>query len=375
MTLLIKVLIVYPLEQRWYDYLNYQFSSEDSINYYILANSKVSNRAKGTIPVSLGSGGITSRGLLTRMFGGIKELQEIIDKISPDIVISKELFSSLSYQVTRVKGEFKHVIWCDEVISPQVALYGNFPLTRFYFEHNAKRVKYLFFISHRSKESLYPYCRKARKFLVIYPGVDTFLEKPKEKNDKKEFSFLFLGNVASHKGIKTILTSLPLLRKITDKKFSITIAGKGPLANLVQSFAKESDFVRYLGYVSDQEKKNLLRNCDAFIYPSEDINFLWLKRWEEQGAISAIEAMAASLPVIASNCGSLPEFIRNDKLLVKQGDEYSLAEKMKLLLEDRDYSLEIGKINLKWSYENCNGPEQSKKVNDFLKEIAEDRVV
>ena len=363
---MIKVLLVYPLEQQWYRYLKYQFASDDSITYYILGSKEVSNSAEGMITVNLGRDLRLSSKLLSRTFGKVAGLKNIVEKISPDIVISKELFSSVTYQVSRLRGNFKHVVWCDEVTSPRISLYGKFPISRFYFEYNRKRARYFLFISNKSKEMLSPYCKEARRILVVYPGVDNFLDKLKKEKDNKEFSFLFVGNIAENKGIKTMLNSIELLSEKTDKKFVLKIAGKGPLADLVQSTARGSDFVRYLGYVTELEKANLLRESDAFIYPAEDINFLWLKRWEEQGAISAIEAMAAGLPVIGSDSGSLPEIIRNDKMLFKQGNPYSLTEKMKMLLENTECGKEIGENNFIWSRANCNGPEQSKKVNEFL---------
>jgi glycosyltransferase involved in cell wall biosynthesis len=66
---------------------------------------------------------------------------------------------------------------------------------------------------------------------------------------------------------------------------------------------KLSDRVRFLGEVSQDVLPSLLDRCDIFIRPS---------RSEGMG-ISFIEAMAAGLPVIATQEGGISDFLFDEK--------------------------------------------------------------
>ena len=57
-----------------------------------------------------------------------------------------------------------------------------------------------------------------------------------------------------------------------------------------------------------------------------------------------LEAMSASKPIIASNCGGVPEQIENFKsgLLFEPGNANDLYNKIKLLLKNRDFASKLG---------------------------------
>jgi len=80
-----------------------------------------------------------------------------------------------------------------------------------------------------------------------------------------------------------------------------------------------SRFVHSHGMVGGQEKLDLLRSCDALLFPV---------RWHEPFGIAVIEAMSQGLPVIGSRYGSLPELITPETgFLVTSFEE--LLEKIK----------------------------------------------
>ena len=58
--------------------------------------------------------------------------------------------------------------------------------------------------------------------------------------------------------------------------------------------------VDFIGEVGEKEKEELLGNALGFIYPID---------WPEPFGLAMIEAMACGTPVIAYNCGSVPEVI------------------------------------------------------------------
>ena len=65
----------------------------------------------------------------------------------------------------------------------------------------------------------------------------------------------------------------------------------------------EHPLVDFIGEVGEKEKEELLGNALGFIYPID---------WPEPFGIAMIEAMACGTPVLAYNCGSVPEVIDED---------------------------------------------------------------
>ena len=76
-----------------------------------------------------------------------------------------------------------------------------------------------------------------------------------------------------------------------------------------------SDRVRHLGYVSDDDRRALYRDAAALVVPS----------FHEGFGLTALEAMAAGVPVVAANRGSLPELVGDAALLVDPADTAALS--------------------------------------------------
>ena len=62
------------------------------------------------------------------------------------------------------------------------------------------------------------------------------------------------------------------------------------------------DKIRYVGEVSDEEKKRLFAGATAFVYPLQ---------WDEPFGIVMIEAMACGTPVVTYRRGAAPELVEN----------------------------------------------------------------
>jgi len=63
-----------------------------------------------------------------------------------------------------------------------------------------------------------------------------------------------------------------------------------------------SKMIHSMGMVTDQQKLELFKKCDALLFPV---------RWHEPFGIAILEAYSQGLPVICSNYGSLPELVNN----------------------------------------------------------------
>lgn len=83
------------------------------------------------------------------------------------------------------------------------------------------------------------------------------------------------------------------------------------------------DRVILLGLVEGSLKFTELANADAFVYPTE---------YDAQPLV-LLEAMAAGLPIVASDHGGVPETIGEAGWLVGEGDPGAVAERLRTLID------------------------------------------
>jgi len=145
----------------------------------------------------------------------------------------------------------------------------------------------------------------------------------------------FVGRLDHQKGLDTLLNAMRILigRGVAVK---LVIAGEGPQRPLVDSFIADEAAgknVRLLGFSDDV--RGVLSAGDMLAIPS---------RWEGFG-LAAGEAMAASLPVIATDVAGLRDVVIPERtgLLVQKENPDALAESIERLGGDGDLRRRMGK--------------------------------
>lgn len=88
--------------------------------------------------------------------------------------------------------------------------------------------------------------------------------------------------------------------------------------------ARRRDRIVRLGWVTDEQRADLLAGAALLAYPS---------RYEGFG-LPPLEAMSAGVPVVASTAGALPEVLGDAAVLVPTGDEPALADAIAGVLAD-----------------------------------------
>ncbi|MBA2446886.1 MAG: glycosyltransferase family 4 protein [Chloroflexi bacterium] len=136
------------------------------------------------------------------------------------------------------------------------------------------------------------------------------------------------GRLAPIKGIHDIIGAMPVLARRCPS-VRLEIAGEGPeepsLAALADRLGVRSA-VDFLGWQTDLEP--MYRRWSVFVQPSHYEGF----------GMSALEAMGAGLPVVATNVGGVPEVVVDGVtgLLVPPGDPAGMGAAVLSLLEDAD---------------------------------------
>jgi glycosyltransferase involved in cell wall biosynthesis len=103
----------------------------------------------------------------------------------------------------------------------------------------------------------------------------------------------------------------------------LKVAGDGPLEAELRSRAAGVP-VEWLGRVAPEAVRELLHGAAMAVIPSVSGDVM---------PFAALEAMAAGVPVVASDAGSLPEVLGADSCVPKK-DAAALAERMRALWDD-----------------------------------------
>lgn len=106
---------------------------------------------------------------------------------------------------------------------------------------------------------------------------------------------LFVGRLSREKGVATLIDAWDRARPAG---LELTIAGDGDLADELR--ARGTPGVTFTGRIDGAEVRRLMLSSRALVFPSE---------WYEGMPITLLEAMAAGLPILASDLGSMTEMI------------------------------------------------------------------
>jgi len=177
---------------------------------------------------------------------------------------------------------------------------------------------------------------KPGKLRVIYNGIDTrAFQRPRSDRLRREQGWGddeiivgSLGNIRPAKGYDTLLRVAAVLKK-GPRSFRFVIAGqgKGPLYDELLQLRDElglQDSILFLGFIDDAAE--FLSNIDLFLSTSIS----------EGLPLSAIQAMVAGRPLVATRCGGYEELVNDGEngLLVEIGNATAIAAALEVLATD-----------------------------------------
>lgn len=152
---------------------------------------------------------------------------------------------------------------------------------------------------------------------------------------------LIAGNLLEVKGVPYAVEAAAILRD-RGHDFRMVIAGDGPMRGQVDALIARhrlDSHVRLLGVIGHDQMPALLRAADVLVMPS-----IPTYRAEESFGLSAVEAMATGIPVVASRTGGLGDLVRDGQtgLVVPPANVEELADALSLLLIDSEYRESLG---------------------------------
>lgn len=172
------------------------------------------------------------------------------------------------------------------------------------------------------------------KTVVVMNGSRLLFDQPLLRESSSPAIVLSVGILCKQKNYKMALSAFSLLK---DYDVEYWIAGEGPDRKLLEQYASVLGIgskVKFLGYVEDI--KPVLEQADLFLMPSLREGF----------GLAAVEAMNASLPVIASDISGLREVVAAEPacaVLIDPLSPPTIADALRALLDSRERRISMGR--------------------------------
>lgn len=278
-------------------------------------------------------------------------LKRIYEKLKPDIINAH--YASGYGTLARIAGLPRLIlsVWGSDVY--------DFP-----YESKIKRsiiVKNLLFARHIASTShvmAKQVCRLIHKTdISVTPfGVDTHIFKKSDIKDKNFFTVGLIKNLSPKYGIDTVITAFKLFfDSLSDPTHvRLYIYGKGEQEDDLRVLCQKlniSNNVFFKGYIPNIEVPRALNEFDIACFGS--------RRNSESFGVSAVEAMACEVPVIATDADGFTEVIENGVTgyIVPKNSPEKMAQCIQRLYTNKELCSQIGK----------NGRNRVKKLYEWEK--------
>ena len=209
------------------------------------------------------------------------------------------------------------------------------------------------------------------KIFIIPPGVDLELFKPISKDKaRKEIKIandlkviLFVGRLERLKGLDTLLEALSMIEQ---EKINLLVVGG--LYNIsevsrLKKICNElnlSEKVHFIGSINRSDLNLYYSSSDICVLPS----------YYESFGLSALEAAACGIPVVASKKGGLSSIVIDKKTgyLLQWRCPGPFVEKLEILLKSKDLRESMGK-NARQHAENLNWEESINSLKKLFHKL------
>lgn len=181
------------------------------------------------------------------------------------------------------------------------------------------------------------------KIIIIPNGIDGskfMINKStlREENDlslKEEDKIIgIVARLDPIKNHKCLIGAMTLIEK-EEPKAKLLVVGDGPLKSTLIKKVKDRNLQETIYFLGEREDiPNILAGVDLFV----------LSSLSEGMSITLVEAMAAGLPIIATEVGGNPDLIDHGKngILVPKGDENAMASAILKVLKNTKIARSLG---------------------------------
>ena len=211
----------------------------------------------------------------------------------------------------------------------------------------------------RSQLMMFSECDDTGPFKIVHCGLN--IDKYKFRPPREQVKWLFCAaRLSSEKGLFFLIHTLKLL---VDRGYDLELrlAGDGPRRMQLERLANELGIgarLHFLGFLTEDEIITELQNVDLFVLPS----------FVEGLPVSAMEAMAIGVPVIATNIAGTGELVEDGKtgILVRPSDALALADAVVRMIDDYEFRLRGAELGRRKVVEEFDIAKEAAKLKEHL---------
>lgn len=214
-------------------------------------------------------------------------------------------------------------------------------------------------VSDATKEDLIKFGAK-KPIYVIHNSIEI---NQIEKAETQALQFVYVGRLVFYKNLETVIRAIQIVKK-SHPRVTLVIAGGGPhkdnLMKLVSDLRLQ-DNVKFMGYVTEDEKVRLLSTSQALVFSSLCEGF----------GLVILESFSCNRPVIVSNVRPLSDIV-DDKIngfVVESKDDNKWAEAMISLILNPDNASNMGKEGKKKLDETYTQDKMIVGIDSMYREI------
>lgn len=191
------------------------------------------------------------------------------------------------------------------------------------------------FVLSRSWRDFFQKISSNKNIHIIYNGalVKMFGEKI-HHGDRLNISFM--GQLGKRKGVYDLLEAFERL-SYEVAQVHLVLGGDGDIGSVREIVRRKKlqNRVDVLGWVGGSKKLEVFRSTDIYALPS----------YSEGLPGSILEAMAAGVPIISTPVGGISEAVLENRngFLILPGDIDSLYHKLRLLCQDKELRVKMGR--------------------------------
>jgi glycosyltransferase involved in cell wall biosynthesis len=133
--------------------------------------------------------------------------------------------------------------------------------------------------------------------VTVANAVDTALFRPEPRAPTEKVTLVSISRIVPRKNIHVLIEAVQALARMGERRLELVVAGAGPSQARVAEMAARSPVTRFVGFVDEARKRELIAGADAFVQLSV----------REGLSIATLEALACGVPCVVSDLPGVRE--------------------------------------------------------------------
>jgi glycosyltransferase involved in cell wall biosynthesis len=188
-----------------------------------------------------------------------------------------------------------------------------------------------------TRRALSTMVRHPQHMRIINPGLDlSSLPAYAADSPRDPTLAAVVSRLAPNKGLDVLLRAWRLIED-RDRDVRLVIGGSGRSERDLKALARDLNLrrVEFLGYLSEDQKWDLLRRCVVYPFPT------YIEGW----GIGILEAMAVGAPVVTTRVPGVVDVVQHGStgLVVEPGNPRPLAQAIRDLFSDQELRMQLAK--------------------------------